>query len=121
MRQLVLRMIVDAVAPPSLRAAETVILTIPNDPRAIPPVVSADIEDVSDPRLRNLLLKLLKADANVIRNRVVHKDAYRPREAESRRVHREAQEILFGLTTRLGIGARSEWYVNQPPISKNIR
>jgi hypothetical protein len=113
MRWLVLRMIVDAVAPQSLAAAEAVVLAIPNEARGVRRVPRAEIEGVSDQRLRTLLVKLLDADANVMRNRVVHKDAYRPKEAEARRVHREAREVLFGLTGRLQLGFDVEWYANR--------
>lgn len=114
MRRLVLRMIVDAVAPPSLADAERVVLNIPRKIRDIHPVVRAEIDDMNDRRLRTLLLKLLHADPNVLRNRVVHKDAYRPTEAETRRVHREAREILFGLTGRLQCRFDFESYINLP-------
>jgi hypothetical protein len=112
MRKLVLRMIVDGVAPQSLAAAERAVLAIPDSASAVQKVSRGEIEGVGDGRLRILLAKLLDADANVIRNRVVHKDAYRPKEAEARRVHGEAQEILFGLTARLRLGRSIEWYAN---------
>ena len=113
MRRLVLRMIVDGVAPPSLAAAESVILGIPSEAGATRSVTRAEIDQISDRRLNALLVKLLRADVNTIRNRVIHKDAYRPKEAEARRVYREAREVLFGLTGRLHLGFGFEWYVNQ--------
>jgi len=114
MRRLVLRMIVDGVAPPSLVAAEPVILAIPGAATGIRPVTRAEIDQMNDWRLKALLVKLLRADVNTLRNRVIHKDAYRPKEAEAKRVYREAREVLFGLTGRLQLGFDFEWYVNQP-------
>ncbi|MGO9096026.1 MAG: hypothetical protein ACLQGV_12455 [Bryobacteraceae bacterium] len=114
MRRLVLRMIVDAVEPPSLDAAEKLILAVASEARAVRAVSLAEIEGVSDCRLRTLLVKLLHVDVNVLRNRIVHKDAYRPKEAEARHVHDEAREVLFGLTGRLRLGFNVEWYVNRP-------
>jgi hypothetical protein len=114
MRRLVLRMIVDCVEPRSLMDAEKIILGIPTKPNAIRSVTDAEIGLIRDPQLKTLLVKLLSADANKLRNRVVHKDAYRPKEAEAKRVHREAREILFGLGAKLQLRGGPEWYVNRP-------
>jgi hypothetical protein len=70
MRDLVLRLIVEEVAPDSLQAAQAAIAAIPS---RIPAVPSESIAGVNDERLRLLLLRLVKAEANRLRNRVVHK------------------------------------------------
>lgn len=108
MRDLVLRLIVDEVAPDSLQAAEAVIAAIPS---RIPAVPLESIAGVNDERLRLLLLRLVKSEANRLRNQVVHKDAYRPTLAEAERVYKEAREILFGISARLRLGYDATWYL----------
>jgi hypothetical protein len=66
-----------------------------------------------DSPLKALLLRLLDADVNKLRNRVVHKDAYRPTREEATHVHDEAREILLGLTGRLRLGYDFYWYISE--------
>jgi len=101
MRRLFLRLVVDNVAPASLADAKVAIEALPERPRDVP---TQSIETVPDDCLRSLLLRLKAADVNMLRNRVVHKDAYRPRLDEAKRAHNEALEILGGLTARLRLG-----------------
>jgi hypothetical protein len=88
------------------------IATIPERPRAVPRVPPEHIESVADGHLRPLLLRLAKADANALRNQVVHKDAYRPTLEEAKATYDETREILFGLTTRLRLSGNATWYLN---------
>lgn len=111
MRDLVLRLIVERVAPDSSQAAKAAIAAIPLRQNEIAPVTPESIASVNDERLRPLLLRLLNAEANRLRNRVVHKDAYRPTLAEAERVYKEAREILFGIAARLGLGYDATWYL----------
>jgi len=112
MRSLVLRLVIDAVAPTSLAAAEVAIAALPEKPRVVP---RRDIEATADNHLKvkALLLRLLDADVNTLRNRVVHKDAYRPTREEATTAHDEAREILHGLTARLRLGYDAYWYISE--------
>lgn len=110
MRRLVLRLVVDAVAPVSLAAAEVAIAALPKRPQD---VLRQDIEAIPDDTLRALLLRLLDADVNKLRNRVVHKDAHRPTREEATHAHDEAREILHGLTARLRLGYDAYWYISE--------
>ncbi len=114
MRRLVLRAVVDRVAPQSLNEAEAFIHSIPEKSRDVPLVCLRDLEQVTDPKLKDLLEKLLRSDAHTIRNKVVHKDAYRPSRAEAERAFAEAREVLFGLGVRLDVSRDFEWYGNRP-------
>jgi hypothetical protein len=110
MRRLVLRLAVDRAAPESLADAQAAIDALPkrND---VPQVPRQDIEAVHEDRLRALLLLLQDADAVDLRNKVVHKEAYRPKLDEAKRVLDEAREILHGLTGHLRLGYDANWYI----------
>lgn len=110
MRRLVLRLVVDAIAPASLSAAEVEIEKLRKKPQEVP---REDIEAMPDGSSKALLLKLLDAKPNELRNRVVHKDAYRPTLEEAKLVHDEAGEILHGLTDRLRLGYDFYWYISE--------
>jgi hypothetical protein len=110
LRHLVLRTIVDKVAPASLTDAEAAVGALPKR-REIVPVPRETIEVMSDTLLKALPLRLLDADVNKLRNRVVHKDAYRPKFTEAKRAHDQAREILLGLTGRLRLQYDVDWYI----------
>lgn len=112
MRRLFLRLVVDAVAPASLAAAEVAIAALPKEPD-VPDVPQKDIEAMPDDPLKALLLCLRGADVNELRNRVVHKDAHRPTREEATHAHDEAREILHGLTARLRLGYDAYWYISE--------
>ena len=115
MRRLVLRLAVDAVAPASLAAAEVAIAALPKKSREVPDVPRERIEAMPDDplKVKALLLRLLDADVNTLRNRMVHKDAYRPTREEATHAHDEAREILHGLTARLRLGYDAYWYISE--------
>lgn len=122
MRCLVLRLLVGGVAPASLAAAQIEITRLPKKPQEVPDPAAAkgkrayerkDIEMLPHVALKELLLRLLDADVNKLRNQVVHKDAYRPTREEATRVHTEARAILLGLTARLRLGYDFYWYIRE--------
>ena len=108
MQCLFLKLVVDKVAPESLAEAEAAIDALPKT-KVVP---RESIEAVPDDHLKALLLRLQDSDANKLRNKVVHKDAYRPKLEEAKRVHDEAREILNGLTASLGLGYDAYWYIS---------
>jgi hypothetical protein len=116
MRRLFLRLVVGTAAPPSLAEAGVAIEHLPNGtkapPKDVPDPLRQDIENMPDEPLRALLLRLLDADVNKLRNRVVHKDAHRPTREEATHAYEEAREILFALTARLRLGYDAYWYIN---------
>jgi hypothetical protein len=111
MRHLVLKLVVDNVEPASLADAKAKIAKLPK--KNVPKVERQCVEQVPDERLKVLLLGLLDANPNKLRNRVVHKDAYRPKLDEAKRAHDEAREIIYGLTGRLGLGSFDRAAKNQ--------
>ncbi len=111
MRRLFLKLVVESTAPTSLAEAETI---IPNLAEKPPEMRKEAIEGVADEGLRGLLLQLHIASINKLRNRVVHKYAYRPTAEEAEAAHNEAAGILHGLTWRLRLRGDANWYISQP-------
>jgi hypothetical protein len=77
-------------------------------------VQRTEIEAIPDRSLRPLVMRLWDAKANTLRNRVVHKDAYRPTLEEAKQVHDEAREVLFGIAGQLKLGLDANWYTSKP-------
>jgi len=110
LRRLFLKLVVDNVAPRTLSEAEAVIGKLPKSKQA---ELREAIKGVSDPGLRELLLRLDATKVNELRNRVVHKDAYRPTREEAKSLHEEAEHILDGLTSRLRLRGDGPWYASR--------
>lgn len=111
MRNLFLRLVLDAKEPHNAEDARTFIDAIPHSKR-VPGVPKADIEAVANDRLRPLLLAVFDAKINTLRNNVVHKGAYRPTREESWSAYEDASRVLFGLTKALRISGSKEFYLN---------
>jgi len=80
----------------------------PGDPK------DASIDGVGDAKVVPLL-KALKATAiHTLRNRVVHKQAYRPTRAEVEAALDEARSIVFPLTSHLQLHDEINWYMKTP-------
>jgi hypothetical protein len=109
LRRLFLSLVVENVAPPTLSDAEALLRSLEKR-RAVP---QEAIEGIPDPGLRDLLLRLDATDVNKLRNRVVHKDAYRPTREEAKSLHEEAEHILHGLTSRLRLQGDGPWYASR--------
>jgi len=112
MRRLFLRLVIDEKAPKTLTAAEAVIAALPVRGCNVPPVAEQDIDAVSDRPLRELLRGLSGSKIDELRNRVVHKDAYRPTREEAESAHDQARKVLHGLTNQLRLRGDAEWYIN---------
>jgi hypothetical protein len=69
------------------------------------------IEGISSVDLRDLLKALKNTNINVLRNRIVHKQAYRPTEEEAVSALMEARSILFRLTFHLKLHDDINWYL----------
>ncbi|MDE0372200.1 MAG: hypothetical protein OXI73_06620, partial [Rhodospirillales bacterium] len=56
-----------------------------------------------DKKMARLLVGVKQTKINELRNKVVHKDGYRPRKVEAEAAVKEARSILFPLTSRLDL------------------
>jgi hypothetical protein len=112
LRSLFLKMVVEQVAPKDVADAKAEIAKIPDDPDDIRGVKKKTIKAVTDPKIRDLLLGLQKTEIHVLRNKVMHKDAYRPSREEAERAHNEGWRLLFNLGLHLDLQGHDEYYVN---------
>jgi len=110
MRALFLRQLVQQQPPADLAESERVIAAMPSQPGD--PKDSA-IEALSDPDLVTLLKALKATTIHTLRNRVVHKRAYRPSRDEVDEALKETRSILFPLTSRLNIHDDINWYMRR--------
>ena len=99
MRDYCLRHIVDKVSVSNLRQAEEIIERTLGHTEG---VSNSEIEalDNVDEGLIELLKDLNRTEIHALRNKVVHKKAYRPTRREAKDSYEEARSILFPLTRR---------------------
>lgn len=69
-----------------------------------------DIEKLGDQELIPILKMLKNTKINELRNRVIHKDAYRPTQSEAEDALSETKSILMPLTHILDIQEDINWY-----------
>jgi len=105
MRRLFFQIALRTEAPPTLQASKLVINAI--DPRNVPPEPSDDELRgqtlVPNVYLRNLFLRLKHCEVPNLRNKVVHKVAYRPTHEEAKEALQETRAILFPLGFALDV------------------
>ena len=80
----------------------------PGDPK------DTAIESLGDAKLVPLLKALKATSINTLRNRVVHKQAYRPTREEVEAALQETRSILFPLTSHLQLYDEINWYMGKP-------
>jgi len=110
MRALFLRQLIAGPSPADLAEAEDAIARLddhPCDPR------DAEIDALGDRQLVVLLKAVQRTAINILRNKVVHKQAYRPTREEAEAALDEARSLLFALTGRLGLYDDINWYLRQ--------
>lgn len=110
MRALVLQHIMTRPLVRSLAEAAALIAAFPDcpgDPK------DASIDGVGDAKLVPLLRALKATAIHTLRNRVVHKQAYRPTRTEVDAALKEARSILFPLTTHLQLHDEINWYMTK--------
>ncbi len=61
------------------------------------------IAQVEDHKIRDLLQRLKSSEINILRNKVIHKYAYRPSKEETECLFKETKKILYSLTALLNI------------------
>jgi hypothetical protein len=111
MRALFLQHIIGYHFPKNLVEAEALIKKLPDcpgDPK------DAAIEGISNVKLVPLLKALKATNINTLRNRVVHKQAYRPTREEVVSALTEARSILFPLNAHLQLHDDINWYMRKP-------
>jgi AbiV family abortive infection protein len=110
MQALFLQQVVKRQPLKSLVEAQAVVASIQNRP-GVPK--DADIESLDDAKLV-LLLKALKATSiHKLRNKTIHKYAYRPTREEVEAALKETRSILLPLTTLLHLYDDINWYMKE--------
>jgi len=112
MRDLLLRIVLDGLAPQDLDEARLIITSLPQRPPEVP---RAEILAKASGRLQEDLLRLANSTCNEQRNHVIHKHAYRPTATQAESVMLEAEDIVFSLKHDLGPDLEFEDYANAPP------
>ena len=107
MRKLFLCLVTKQISPIDLDASETIIQTIPSRLSCIPDYA---IDAVSDTRLRALLKIVEDVRINKLRNKVVHKEAYRPKLHEVESALSETRRVLFPLSHHFKLRDEINWY-----------
>ena len=103
-RALFLQLVVAGQGPHDLHGAGTAISQIPKKPAYKPGLPGdAAIEGVEDTNLIPLLKALKKTRINEVRNKIVHKSAYRPTAKEAQKYLKETEAALFALTQFLNL------------------
>lgn len=109
LRNLFLRTVIDSKNLNNLIEAETAINALPDKP-TIPS--DEDIEALSDSNLASLLLAVKKVKIHEIRNRVVHKDAFRPSFDDAKNALSETSNIIFPLTELFSLDVEdTSWFM----------
>lgn len=101
MQNIFLNLIIGEINPPDIVNSLTIINNIPtyaNQP------ARQSIESMCDGELKEMLFSLLDSNISSLRNKVVHKFAYRPSEREAENAIDEIRRIIFGLARVLEIG-----------------
>jgi hypothetical protein len=106
MRNLFLRLVVSRISPKSLVEAGVAIAALrPKEP------TDAELESLPDQQLVALLKSVKKTRIIKLRNKVVHKQAYRPTRDEAEAALNESRLVLFPLSQRLGLYDDLNWYM----------
>jgi hypothetical protein len=109
MRSIVLHLLLDGVKPASLTEAKTVIGQL--DVLGKKAISVEEVEALRDPVLRELLRRMRAANVDRLRNRVVHKEAYRPTHDEASQCLESARSTLLPLGEHLGLVTdEPNWY-----------
>lgn len=111
LRALFLRHVATVTPPKTLSEAAQLIRALPDSRRMVKSPKVAILDAVGDPRLRTLLKQLSAVTINTLRNKVVHKGAYRPTGAEVAEALEQTRSILFPITRDLNLHEDINTYV----------
>ena len=106
MRDIFLSLVIKPNRPSSLDESEAWIDALPNYACA----EEAELEDPLDQQTSGLLIRIRRTQIHILRNKVVHKEGYRPMSSEAEGALREARLVLFPLTARLDLHDDINWY-----------
>lgn len=123
MRRLFLHHVLAGTAPQDFDQAQACIAAIPRKPAD---VSRSDVDAVAHERLRGLLLALHDTRIHELRNRIAHKQAYRPTRDETWTAYDDAFRTLFGLTSELRLRGDANYHINgghrwEPPVVSQPR
>lgn len=114
MRKLFLYLATNQIASRSLSKSEILIKSFPKQPFRIKDceidITDYEIDAVRNTKLRALLKDLEGVRINGLRNKVVHKQAYRPHRNEVKCALRETRRVLFSLSSYLKLHDDINWY-----------
>ncbi len=110
MRNLFLRQALSGARPRTLNEAESVINNLPDSPSE---PEDSEIDAITDRRPLEFLRALKVTKINELRNRVVHKDAYRPTLEEVESAWEEAKKILFPLGNHFDLYDDVAYYIGR--------
>ena len=118
LRDLFLRQLIIKRSPVDLDEAEGAIHSIPEHAECVKGVSNAEIREKSDASLKTILIELNRSTIPELRNRVVHKRAYRPTFEEAKDAFDKTRSIIGPLTYLLDIHDELNWYLgaNGHPI-----
>ena len=107
MRDVFLHLVINPNRSSNLDESEALINALPN--YACPE--EAELENWPDKQISGLLIRIRRTQIHKLRNKVVHKEGYRPMNSEAEGALREARAVLFPLTARLDLHDDINWYV----------
>lgn len=107
LRNVLVNTVVEGVRPRTLDESEVAIARIKGDNFGQRPA-KARVDALSDSSVRAILLQLQELRIGELRNRVVHKDAYRPRRGEVEECSDEIR-VLYRAKSRLAVRTFDEW------------
>jgi len=110
MRALLLQQILTAHSPKDLVDAAAAVAALPDSPGDPKDIA---VESLGDAKLVPLLKALKATNIHTLRNRVVHKQAYRPTREEVEAALEETRSILLPLTSHLQLYDEINWYMRK--------
>lgn len=72
----------------------------------------SELKLLADEKVAGYLTRIKRTPITELRNRVIHKQAYRPKRVEADDVLTEARAVLFPLTSLLDLHDDVNWYCN---------
>jgi hypothetical protein len=108
LRNVLVNTVVERVHPDTLDESETAIARIKDEKFGQRPA-AARVEAFPDAPVRDVLLRLRNLRINELRNRVVHKEAYRPRRAEVEACRDDEIRVMYRTRRLLPVRTFDEW------------
>lgn len=107
MRALFLKLLVSARHPKSITEAKEIVEALcPCEP------TNFELNSLSDEHVLKLVRKMKSHGINTLRNKIAHKQAYRPTKKEAELALKETRSILFPLSRRLNLYDDVNWYLS---------